>query len=404
MKIDESATIKSNVGGPIRIGVSLSLSGPLGSNGRTARLAQKIWEEEVNSQGGLLGRRVEIVCRDDQTNADRVKENYAILLESENVDLVVGGYGNLSIAPAMPIVMKRKKYFIGLMGLGVNGQFNYEGYFVMIPTGPNPNTTLTEGFFGLAASQKPNAESVAILAADAEFAKNPIIGAKVNAQRLGLRVVAETLYPLSTSDFSPYLSKLNALNPDVLFLCSYLNDSVGLIKAISVSDLRPKLVGGAMIGPQSGAVKAELGPLLNGIVNYEYWLPVPQMNFPGVATMIAKYQIRAAAEDADPLGHYVGPQAYAQMQVVEQAIRATGGTEDQKLISFTQQNAFQTVVGEVKFGAGGEWASPRVLQVQFQNIVGNGVEQFRTASTQVVVAPESVASGPLIYPYSAAKK
>jgi branched-chain amino acid transport system substrate-binding protein len=159
-----------------------------------------------------------------------------------------------------------------------------------------------------------------------------------------------------------------------------------------------------MIGPQSGAVKAELGPLLNGIVNYEYWLPVPQMNFPGVAAMIAKYQSRAAAEDADPLGHYVGPQAYAQMQVVEQAIKATGGTDDEKLISYTKKNAFQTVVGEVRFGAGGEWASPRVLQVQFRNIVGNGIDQFRTSSTQVVVAPDSVASGSLLYPYAAAKK
>jgi branched-chain amino acid transport system substrate-binding protein len=84
-----------------------------------------------------------------------------------------------------------------------------------------------------------------------------------------MRVIFEGKYPLSTTDFTPYMEDLKRTNPDVLFLCSYINDSIGLVKAINTVGLSPKLVGGAMIGPQNGVVKAELGALLNGLVNYE---------------------------------------------------------------------------------------------------------------------------------------
>jgi branched-chain amino acid transport system substrate-binding protein len=319
------------------------------------------------------------------------------------VDLIIGGYGNNSITPAMPLVIERKRYFVGLMALGVNSQFNYPNYFVMIPTGTNPNTALTEGFFSLAAKQNPKPITVAILVADAPFSRNPVLGAKENADKNGFRIIYESKYPLSIKDFTPFMRELQTANPDILFLCSYLSDSIGLIRAINKTGLTPKIVGGAMIGPQNGIVKAELGPLLNGFVNYEYWLPVPKMMYQGVKEMIGKYQARAAQGDADPLGHYVSPQAYAQMQILEQAITATNSLEDSKLSGYTRESVFKTVVGDVKFGKGGEWAMPRVLHVQFQNISGNDIAQFKDSKTQVVVAPNEFVSGEFIYPYNDAK-
>src|SRR4029077_9802786 len=121
---------------------------------------------------------------------------------------------------------------------------------------------------------------------------------------------------LAATDLAPFIRGLESVNPDILFLCSYLNDSAALLRALNEVRLEPKIVGGAMIGPQNGSIKAQLGPLLNGIVNYEYWLPVPKMMFPGGADMIAKYQSLAQDAGADPLGYYVAPQAYAQMQIV----------------------------------------------------------------------------------------
>ena len=154
-----------------------------------------------------------------------------------------------------------------------------------------------------------------------------------------------------------------------------------------------------MIGPQNASVKTALGPLLNGFVNYEYWLPVPKMMFPGV---MEKYQSQAAGAGITPLGYYMAPQAYAQLQVVEQAVTATGSLEDEVLTAYTRQATFNTMVGKVKFGERGEWTHPCVVQVQFQNIASNEVSEFKDSSKQVVVAPREFASGNLIYTFAKA--
>jgi branched-chain amino acid transport system substrate-binding protein len=299
--------------------------------------------------------------------------------------------------------MERNRYIVGLMALAVNASFGYANYFVMIPTGPQPAEALTEGFFSLAASQTPKPESMAILAADAPFSKSPVQGAKAHASKHGFRLVSEDRYPLSATDLVPFIRSLKPVNPDVLFLCSYLNDSVALLRAIKEVGLEPNIVGGAMIGPQNGAIKAQLGPLMNGLVNYEYWLPVPKMMFPGVAEMISRYQSAAQSAGADPLGYYVAPQAYAQMQIVEQAVAGTNSLDDAKLAQFTRDASFKTVVGDVKFGTGGGWSAARVLQVQYQNIKSGDVAEFKDATTQAVVWPSQLASSTLIYPYAKAK-
>jgi branched-chain amino acid transport system substrate-binding protein len=389
---------------PIKIGYCLSLTGPLASNGRTARLAHQIWEQDVNQKGGLLGRPVRMICIDDQTNPKLVPDIYKRLLDEEKVDLVIGGYGDNSVAPAMPLIIDRKRYLVALMALAVNASLGYANYFVMIPTGPHPSEALTEGFFRLAANQSPKPESMAILAADAPFSKSPVAGAMEHASNNGFRIVSDARYPLATTEFAPFVQQLKPLNPDILFLCSYLNDSVGLVRSINAVGLVPKVVGGAMIGPQNGSIKAELGPLLNGLVNYEYWLPVPKMMYTGIDQMIAEYQMRAAAVEADPLGYYVAPQAYAQMQIVEQAVAGTGSLDDAKLAQFTRDRSFKTILGDVKFGVGGGWAEARVLQVQYRNIGGNDLAEFKDARTQAVVWPPGLASGALIYPYADAKQ
>jgi branched-chain amino acid transport system substrate-binding protein len=298
--------------------------------------------------------------------------------------------------------MQHKKFFLGLMALAVNAKFNYPQYFVMIPTGPRPNLALTEGFFQIAGQQNPKPETVAILIADAPFSQSPAQGAKENLARQGMRVIWEGKYPLSTTDFSTYMEDLKRINPDVVFFCSYINDSIGLVKAMNAAGLTPKVVGGAMIGPQNGVVKAELGPLLNGLVNYEYWLPVPSLMNPQIQSFIATYQSRAETAGADPLGYYVAPLAYAQLQVLEQAVKAVGSLDDAALAEYTRTATFETVVGKVKFGEGGGWAQPRVLTVQFQNIASNDISEFRKPNTQAVVYPRETASATLIFPYAKA--
>jgi branched-chain amino acid transport system substrate-binding protein len=243
---------------------------------------------------------------------------------------------------------------------------------------------------------------VALVTADAEFARNPLKGARANAERSGFTVVHEQTYPLDTTDFTPLLNAVAASECDLLFFCSYLADSVGLVRALRAHAFRPKMVGGGMIGPQNTSVKTALGPTLNGVVNYEYWAPVPSMDAPDVQAMLEVYQTRAADSGVDLLGHYMAPLAYAQMQVVAQAVEATRSLDDASLISYARAATFRTVMGDVAFDSGGEWREPRVLQVQFQGIVGHDAHQFKDGLRQVVVAPRAMASGALIYPYALA--
>ncbi|WP_395943428.1 amino acid ABC transporter substrate-binding protein [Brevundimonas sp.] len=384
---------------PLRIGYCLSLTGPVAGNTRSAQLAHQIWCEDVNRAGGLLGRPVELVCYDDEGRADRTSSLYAKLIDQDRVDLVLGGYGTNTLLAALPVVSRHGRYFVGLMGLGVNRGLDYPKYFAMIPTGPDPNAALTEGFFALAAEQSPRPRRVALLSADAEFARNPILGAKANAATYGFEVVFEQTYPLSTEDFSPILDAIAATDAELLFVCSYLKDSADFIRSLRRHVWRPKMVGASMIGPQNTEVKTALGPLLNGVVNYEYWAPSPSLMFDGAAEVLTIYQSRAADAGVDLLGHYTALLAYAQMQVVAQAVGETGSLDDETLTAHTRDATFQTVMGDVQFGTGGEWSRPRVLQVQFQDIEGEGVEQFRNGSRQAVVWPPELASGALRYPY-----
>ncbi len=390
-------------GAPIKIGFSMVMTGGLAANGKSALLAQKIWEEDVNAKGGLLGRPVKLVYYDDQSNPSTVPGIYTKLLDVDKVDLIIGPYATAQVAPAMPVVISKNKMFISLFALAVNEEFKYPNYFAMIPMGPDPKPAFTRGFFEVAMAQNPKPQTVAIVAADQEFSRNSSDGARENAKKAKLKIVYDKTYPPSTTDFAPIVRAIAATNPDLVVICSYPPDSVGMVKAVNEIGFKPKMIGGAMVGLQATALKAQLGPMLNGFVNYDMWLPVPKMQFPGVEDLLKKYQARAQAEGVDAFGYYLAPWGYAQLQVLAQAIEGTKSTEDKKLADYLRANTFKTVVGDVKFGKDGEWAQERVLQIQFHDVKGNDVEQFRTMNTQTVVTPAEYKSGDVVYPYAKAK-
>jgi branched-chain amino acid transport system substrate-binding protein len=399
-----STSATAQAANPITIGFSMSLTGPLAPNGKSSLLAMKIWEDDVNAKGGLAGRPVKLIYYDDQSNPALVPQIYTKLLDVDKVNLVVSAYATNMIAPAMPIVIQKNKLFMGLFGTGVNEKFKYPKYFSMIPMGPNPKPAFTKGYFDVAMAQNPKPTTIAIASVDAEFGQNVADGARENAKAAGLKVVYDRKYPPTTTDFTSIIRAIQASNADIVVICSYPLDSVGMVRSINEIGYKPKMIGGAMVGPQSTVFKTQLGPMLNGIVNYDMWVPAKTMEFPGVMDLIKKYQARAAAEGVDPLGYYMPPWAYAYLQVLGQAIDATKSVDDNVLAEYMRKSSFTTVVGDIKFGPEGEWTESRVLEVQFQGIENNDLDQFRKLSTQVIVSPEKYQSGKVIYPYADAKK
>jgi branched-chain amino acid transport system substrate-binding protein len=390
-------------GQPITIGFGMALTGPLAANGKQALLGAKIWEETINKKGGLLGRPVKLVFYDDQSNPSTVPGIYTKLLDVDKVDLVTGPYATAMIAPAMPIVMQKGKVFIGLFGLAVNSEFNYPKYFAMIPSGPETKPSFTKGFFEVAAQQNPKPQTVALVAADQEFSRNACEGARENAKAAGMRVVYDKTYPPTTTDFSPIVRAIQATNPDIVSVCSYPLDSVGMVKAVNEIGFKPKMIGGAMVGLQATVFKTQLGPLLNGWVNYETWVPSEKMLTPEVKEFLATYQSRAAAEGVDPLGYYLGTWGYAYMELLGNAIAGAKSINDDQVANYLRSNPVKTIMGDIKFGKGGEWAESRMLQVQYHGIKGNTVDQFKGMDTQTVLTPADLKTGNIIYPYEKAK-
>jgi branched-chain amino acid transport system substrate-binding protein len=398
------STAAAQSGEPIRIGYGISITGSLAANGKSALLAQKIWEEDVNAEGGLLGRPVKLVPYDDQTNTATVSGIYTKLLDVDKVDLIIGGYGTNVLVAALPLIIQRHKVFLGLLGLAANSAFNYPNYFSINPAGPDPKPSFTKGFFDAAMAQSPKPQTVAIVAADVEFARNAADGARQNAKAAGLNIVYDSSYPPSTIDFAPIVRAIKETNADLVVICSYPLDSVGMVRTVNDIGLTPKMIGGAMVGLQTTPMKMLLGPLINGFINFEFWLPVPQLEFAGTRELMKKYQARAQDEHVDALGYYMAPWGYAQLQVLQQAVEATKGFDDQKLADYIRTTTFKTVVGDIKFGPKGEWSQSRMLQGQFRNIKGNDLAQFRDLSTEVVLSPAEYATSSAIYPYAKAKQ
>jgi len=384
---------------PIKVGMSMPQTGTLGAGGKAALVALRMWVEDVNAKGGLLGRKVELIAYDDQTNPALTPAIYTKLLDVDKVDLLIAPYGTVPTAPIMPLVKQRGLLLMGNFSFQVNRTVKHDMWFNNSPW--NDASSWSDGF--IAAGQKLGAKTIAFLAADQEFAQNLANGARELAKKAGLKTVYDQNYPPATTDFSSLVRGIRAARPDMVFVMSYPNDSVAIVRAVNEIGIGDtvKIFGGGMVGLQFTPIMQSLGSLLNGIVNYNSY--VPGMKYPGIEAFLARYAKKAAAEKVDPLGFYLPPFNYAIGQMLEQAINATKSLDQKKLADYLHKNELKTVVGSIRFGADGEWANPRVVQAQFRGVVDKDMEQFRQSGKQVVLYPPAYATGQIIAPFEKAR-
>jgi branched-chain amino acid transport system substrate-binding protein len=389
---------------PLKIGLSMSLTGGLAGGGKSSLLAMQIWKDDINAKGGLLGRPVEIIYYDDQSDSANVPGIYSKLLEIDKVDLVISAYATNQIAPAMPIVMQKNMVFMALFGTGVNDRFNYDKYFQILPNGKETRFGPSAGYLETAMTMNPKPQTIALVGADAEYAQTVLAGAREKVKELGFKVVYDRTYPPKTVDFIPIVRAVQATNPDVVYVASYPPDTVGMVRAAHEVGLKTRMFGGGMIGLAFAPIKQQLGPLMNGIVAYDVYVPEPTMKFPGIENFIKTYQGKAQAEGVDPLGFYLPPFAYAELQVLADAITNVGSLDQAKIAEYIHKTTFHTVVGDVKFAENGEWEKSRLIFVQYQGVAGNDIDQFRHPGKAVILYPPELKSGEFRYPYTEAQK
>ena len=389
---------------PIKIGMSLALTGAGAAPAKVIKTSIEIWRDDINAKGGLLGRQVDLVIYDDQSTPANVPGIYTKLITVDKVDLLLGPYGTNFVAPALPTIIENKKLTISFTAIGINDKFHYNKYFSMVSTGPEGVNAFSIGFFDLAAKQNPKPQTVAILAADAEFAQSAAQGAREEIKKHGFKLVYDKSYPPSTTDFGPVVRAVQATNPDIVYIGAYPPDNVGIIRAANEIGLSPKMMGGAMIGMLVTPIKVQLGPLANGLITGENMAAAAINKLPGAGDFLKKYSAKATEAKIDPLGYAWGPFAYSAGQTLAQAVTATKSLDHDKLAAYMHKASFKTISGEFSFGADGEWSKSRMDWTQVQNAKPTDLEQFRTGAAQPIVWPPGDQTAKLIYPYADARK
>src|SRR5258706_6176162 len=319
---------------PIKIGMSMPQTGGLGAGGQSALLALRMWVDDVNAKGGMLGRKVELIAYDDQTNPALTPGLYTKLLDVDKVDLLIAPYGTVPTAPIMPLVKQRDLLLMGNFSFGVNHVVKHDKWFNNAPW--NTAASWSDGF--IEAGQKLGGKTIAFLAADNDFAQNLANGARELAKKAGLQTVYNQNYPPATTDFSSLVRGIRAAKPDIVFVMSYPPDSVAIVRAVNEIGVGEsvKIFGGGMVGLQFTPIMTNLGSWLNGIVNYNS--VAPGIKYPGIEDFLKRYAAKAVEAKVDPLGFYLPPFNYAIGQMLEQAVAATKSLDHKRLAHYLHKN------------------------------------------------------------------
>ena len=333
-------------GKPIRVGSSLPLTGALASPGQIHKVAGQIFVEQINMRGGLLGRPVEWVLADDQSQAASTRSIYERLLTVDKVDLLMGPYGTSSVLAAMGIAQRYEKLFIQ-SSLGNMSLATYERQFPSLPTGPHPETTGAEILFDAFASTPTPPKTVAIVTSKFPSALFLADGARKVAEKRGLGVALFLDYEFGTRDFGSIAARVKDAHPDLLWMGAIGLEGNQLLEAMQKLDYKPQRH--FYIFPAAGAMASATGA--EGATAYTWFEEHPPLDtVPGAAAFIKLFDERSA-EAGLPWPH-VDHQAggeYAAWQILEAAAVGTGSLDDKAMARWIKANKVQTILGPLRF-------------------------------------------------------
>lgn len=321
---------------PIVIGASVSETGPLAVDAAYHLRGLQLGVADANAHGGWLGRKLELKYYDDQSNPGTAVRLYTRLITEDNVDLVVGPYSS-GISQAVAPLMNKYERVMPAPGaslpaiFGVDNKWNFQ----LLP----PATGYLEGMLPLAKNM--GAKNVAILQLQLGFTLACGQARLDQAKALGMPVVYTATYALPQPDFSSLALAIKNANPDVVVLCSYYPDAVGIAQALHRIGYAPRFLS-ETIGPAEGEFDSALGPIANGIISNTSWWP--SLKTPDNAGFIARYKAMFNGEDPD----YHGAATYSAIQVLGAAVKATNSLNQAKLRQWLLTHEVKTVQGVFK--------------------------------------------------------
>ncbi|MCB0171075.1 MAG: amino acid ABC transporter substrate-binding protein [Anaerolineae bacterium] len=360
-------------GDPIRIGSSLSLTGPFGPTAAIHKIIGDEFVKKINAEGGLLGRPVEWVLFDDESVPDKAAALYERLITEEEVDLLVGPYGTGNITAAMNVAERYGYVFPHHTG-SLTYAYTYDKQFPMWYTGLHPNITTANLLFDSLDTVENPPKTIAFVVNQFPGSKFMAYGQEGTdeggavkiAQDRGYDVVLEVEFPLTINDWGPIAAQVRDADPDYIYLAGLGLNANGLMEALQAIDYQPR--GFFVLWPAAGPLLA-LGDAAEGVMSVTLFEEhEPFLSNPGAAEMVEKFG--AAAEEAGMGYTAVETQAsvsWATWQVLTTAVKETGSLDQDVLADWLHNNTVETVIGPVNFDANNQNYGPdlqKIKQVQ----------------------------------------
>jgi branched-chain amino acid transport system substrate-binding protein len=377
-----SSTSNKNTG-PIKIGISLSLSGDFAADGQAFQQGYQLWADKVNASGGLLGRQVTLDIVNDASSDTQVVTNYQKLITIDKCDLLFGPFSTKLTKPAAALA--NRNGFALVEGAGGGPSVFTQGlnnvFDVSLPVANNL-VSFTQLILSLPASQRP--QTAAYATQDDPFTQPQIDLAKQLLEQAGIKTVSYTVYPAETTDFTPIAQKLLSAKGDIVVLGTLLQDFTAFATAFKQQHYNPKAIvatagpdqGDAFLKAIGGATSAE------GIMVPNGWYA--QQTTPGNQEMVQAF-LKKYGGDISAISSDV-PEAYSVGQVVQQAVTKVGSLDQAKLITELHNGTFSSVQGPVKFDSTGQNTAIQAFLFQWQG--GNLLPIYPSSTDPNFKAPE----------------
>jgi branched-chain amino acid transport system substrate-binding protein len=343
---------------PIRIGVSLPLTGDFSEPGKGVQRGYEAWVHDVNSSGGLLGRQVELKVLDDQSSADRVVSDYEQLIGQDQVDLVFGPFSTRLVVPSARVAEEYGMLFVEPAGAAPEVfEQGFKNLFYAAPAvADKHHAPLAEYILALPDDQRP--KSIAYASMDDPFAQGTAYGLKAKMEEAGIETVVDEVYPPNTTDFGSIAAKIANSNADMVVGGTQYQDGVNLIVALRQLDYQPKLAAFST-APTSPEFEEAIGANAEGILAPTGY--TPKAPFESNVKFVESYEQQFGNPPAEDEAN-----AYTTGQVVAAAVEAAGCAEQgecqQKLVDWLHANEVETVVGPLRWDDAGRPQGAHMIQ------------------------------------------
>jgi branched-chain amino acid transport system substrate-binding protein len=358
---------------PIKIGASMSVTGTYAKPGTYQKQGYDVCVDELNAKGGILGRKVELVIYDDQSNPATAVRLYEKLITEDKVDAVMGPYSSAVSEAVANVTEKYKKVMVAPLAATTSIFKKGRKYIFMVIT---PAENYLDGLIDMAA--KRGLKTVAIINEDTLFPKASASGTAEAAKKKGMQVVLQEAYPKGNTDFSALLVKIKAANPDVIAAGTYFDDAVAITRQMKELNVNPKMFGLTVGGdlPEFHDLLKQNAEYVYGSTQWDESLP-----YPGQKEFLAAYKSKFKGEPA-----YHTAAGYAGCLIYAEAVKRAATLDADKVRDQLLKMEIKTAFGEYKVEPDGFQAAHKMVMLQWQD------------GKRIVVWPDDLANGKPRYP------